>query len=62
VTSEPGEGLTRGDPALVERLIGNLIDNALRYNLDRDGWVGVWTGVGNGLPTVRVSNSGPHVT
>ena len=62
VTSELGEAITMGDPALVERLIGNLIDNALTYNVEHDGWVSVRTGVRNGLPTLRVSNSGPPVS
>jgi signal transduction histidine kinase len=58
VQPELGEAVTLGDPALVERLIANVVDNAVRYNLDRDGWVRVWTGVDDGLPTVRVTNSG----
>ncbi|WP_353649502.1 HAMP domain-containing sensor histidine kinase [Nakamurella sp. A5-74] len=46
-----------GEPTLLERLIQNLVDNALKYNVD-DGWVLVrvaWPG------TVIVSNSGPLV-
>jgi signal transduction histidine kinase len=62
VESELGEAVTLGDPALVERLIGNLVDNALRYNHERDGWLRVWTGVHDGLPTVRVSNSGGMIS
>ena len=62
VESDLGDAISTGDPDLVERLIGNLIDNALRYNLERDGWVGVWTGVRDGVPAVRVSNSGPLVS
>jgi signal transduction histidine kinase len=50
-----------GDEALVERLVGNLLDNALRYNLDREGWVSIETGVRGGSPAVRVRNSGPVV-
>ena len=26
--------ITEGDPALIERLIGNLVDNAVRHNID----------------------------
>ncbi len=62
VESELGRANTMGDPALVERLIGNVFDNALRYNLPRDGWVRAWTGVRGGVPTVRVENSGPLVS
>jgi signal transduction histidine kinase len=61
VESELGSALTTGDCALIERLVGNLLDNALRYNLERDGWVTVWTGVIDGLPTLRITNSGPVV-
>ncbi len=62
VESDLGSAISIGDPALVERLIANLIDNALRYNLPHAGWVSVWTGVRSGLPTVRVRNSGPRVS
>jgi signal transduction histidine kinase len=62
VESDLGTAPTTGDPALVERLVGNLIDNALRYNLEQDGWVSVWTGISDGRPTLRVSNSGPWVS
>ncbi|HEY2161191.1 MAG TPA: ATP-binding protein [Solirubrobacteraceae bacterium] len=62
VDSELGEAFTTGDPALVERLLGNLLENALRYNVERDGWVKVWTGVRDGQPTLGVANSGPAVS
>jgi signal transduction histidine kinase len=62
VESELGPALTTGDCALVERLVGNLLENALRYNLARDGWVTVWTGVSDGRPTLRISNSGSVVS
>lgn len=62
VESDLGSALTAGDPALVERLVSNLIDNALRYNLEQDGWVSVWTGTSGGRPALRVSNSGPLVS
>jgi signal transduction histidine kinase len=62
VESELGEAFTTGDPALVERLLGNLLENALRYNVERDGWVRVWTGVRDGQPTLAVANSGPVVS
>jgi signal transduction histidine kinase len=62
VESDLESALTTGDPALLERLVGNLIDNALRYNLEQDGWVSVWTGMSDGRPTLRVGNSGPVVS
>ncbi|MEU4325711.1 sensor histidine kinase [Nonomuraea dietziae] len=49
-----------GDPRLVERLVANLVDNAGRHNLP-GGWIRVWTGLHDGRPTVRVTNSGPVV-
>ncbi|WP_344842596.1 ATP-binding protein [Nonomuraea dietziae] len=49
-----------GDPRLVERLVANLVDNAGRHNVP-GGWIRVWTGLHDGRPTVRVTNSGPVV-
>jgi hypothetical protein len=46
-----------GDRALLRRMIGNLVDNATRYNI-RDGWIKVATGLDDGDAFVRVSNSG----
>ena len=49
-----------GDPALVQRLVANLIDNAVRYNRP-DGWVEVETSTAPRGATLRVANSGPAV-
>jgi signal transduction histidine kinase len=49
-----------GDPRLVQSLITNLVDNALRYN-EPGGWVSVETSVTGGRPVLRVRNSGPVV-
>ena len=49
-----------GDPALVQRLIANLLDNAIRYNRP-DGWVEVETSTAAGATTLRIVNSGPVV-
>jgi signal transduction histidine kinase len=51
---------TTGDHAMVERLVANLVENAVRYN-EPDGWVTAWTGSRDGDPTLEVSNSGPVV-
>lgn len=52
----------RGDPVLLERLIHNLVDNALRYNIGSGGWVDVTTGKNvQGQAFVRVENAGPPV-
>jgi signal transduction histidine kinase len=55
--SELGEAPATGDPALIERLTANLIDNALEYN-ESHGWVRTWTGVLDGQPTLEVTNTG----
>ena len=49
-----------GDPELAERLVMNLIDNAVRYNI-LAGRVEVLTGQHTGEATIRVSNTGPSV-
>ncbi len=51
---------TIGDARLVERLMANLIDNALRYNV-ADGRVSVATLTADGRATLTVANSGPVV-
>jgi signal transduction histidine kinase len=52
---------TSGDSTLVERLAANLLDNAVRHNTSRGGWVRIRTGVDAGRPTLCVSNSGPTI-
>jgi signal transduction histidine kinase len=49
-----------GDPVLVERLITNLIDNAVRHN-DQGGWIQVATGTRNGMAFIDVANGGPLI-
>jgi signal transduction histidine kinase len=49
-----------GDPALLERVAGNLLENAVRHNLD-GGWVQACTTTGPAGSTLWVSNSGPVV-
>ena len=61
VRSVLGEARTAGDPALVERLAANLVDNAVHHN-QPGGWVSVWTGVDGGCPTLRVANAGPVIS
>lgn len=55
---EPAE--ISGDPALVERLVANLIDNAIRYN-HPDGRLGVRTETGTDGATLTVTNTGPRI-
>jgi K+-sensing histidine kinase KdpD len=49
---------TSGDLALVERLIANLVDNAVRYN-EPGGRIELRTETRSGHPLVSVTNTGP---
>ncbi len=49
-----------GDPLLVERLVVNLLDNAIRHN-SNDGQVKVVTGVEDGSAVLSVTNTGPPI-
>ena len=49
-----------GDPLLVERLVANLLTNAIRHNV-ADGRVEVRTGVKDGQAVLSVANTGPLI-
>ena len=49
-----------GDAGLLERLAGNLVENAVRHNVD-GGWVRIDTGIVQGRARLEVSSSGPVV-
>jgi signal transduction histidine kinase len=49
-----------GDPALLERMIANLVENAVRHN-QPDGWLDVATGISDGRAFVRVANGGRDI-
>ena len=51
---------TLGDEGLAERLVTNLVDNAIRYNV-AGGRLDVATGMRQGRPFVAVTNTGPRV-
>jgi signal transduction histidine kinase len=51
---------TAGDQRLLERLIGNLIDNAMRHNIP-GGHVGITTGTRDRRAFVSIENTGPTV-
>jgi len=55
---EPAEAA--GDPGLTERLVANLVDNAIRYNA-ADGQVEIGTGTRAGRPYLEVTNTGPVI-
>ncbi|MFH8409393.1 sensor histidine kinase [Streptomyces sp. NPDC018019] len=60
IGSDLAPAAVMGDPPLVERLIINLVDNAVRHNVP-DGRVRVWTGLRGERPTLCVRNTGPEV-
>ena len=49
--------LTVGDPALLERIVGNLVENAVRHNVD-GGWLEICTDVAGTYAILRVASSG----
>ena len=51
---------TSGDPALLDRMVSNLIDNAVRHNV-AGGEITLASGVSDGAAFLRISNSGPIV-
>lgn len=60
VDADLAPAVTAADPRLVERLIANLVGNAVRHNVP-GGWVRVATGTEAGRPVLRVVNSGPVI-
>lgn len=62
VTVTAGEAPTTGNPVLLERIVANLLDNAVRYNVPSGGWVRASTGTDpDGTVVLRVANTGPVV-
>ncbi|GAB3280732.1 HAMP domain-containing sensor histidine kinase [Parasphingorhabdus pacifica] len=49
-----------GDPALLERVAGNLLENAVRHNVE-SGWVEVTTSSGPQWTSLVVRSSGPEI-
>lgn len=60
VTAEVRPARVTGDPALIERLVANLVDNAMSYNVP-DGRVEVATGMEGERSFLSVTNTGPPV-
>ena len=54
-------GRTVGDPVLLEHLVSNLVDNAVKHNVEEHGEVWVRTGVLDGFAAVQVENTGAVV-
>jgi signal transduction histidine kinase len=55
-----GTAGTSGDPTLIERLIGNLLDNAIGYNAP-GGSVEIRTASVGPRAVLSIANTGPHV-
>ncbi|HEY2305848.1 MAG TPA: ATP-binding protein [Streptosporangiaceae bacterium] len=51
---------TCGNRLLLERMVGNLVDNAVRHNI-RGGWVSIHTGTGERRAWFEIANSGPVI-
>jgi signal transduction histidine kinase len=50
-----------GDPILLERLVQNLLDNAIRYNLPEHGEVTITTDTSDRNVRLTIANTGPPV-
>ena len=61
IRADLGPAPVTGDPVLLERLVQNLIDNAIRYNLPDDGVIAISTGVTGNHASLAVGNTGPLV-
>jgi signal transduction histidine kinase len=49
-----------GNRLLLERMVGNLVDNAVRHNI-HGGWVSISTGTGQQRAWFEIANSGPVI-
>ncbi|MCX5561141.1 cell wall metabolism sensor histidine kinase WalK [Streptomyces sp. NBC_00038] len=63
VVAELAPAPVLGDPQLIERLVVNLADNAVRHNHPEgeESWIRLWTGMDGGRPVLRIANSGPVI-
>src|SRR4030095_110641 len=52
--------LVEGEPALLERMVATLVENAVRHNRP-DGWLEVTTGISDGRVFVNVANGGGEI-
>lgn len=52
---------TAGDPDLVERLVVNLVSNAIRHNVPEGGRIELATGIALGRAVLSVANTGPSI-
>ncbi|WP_433051231.1 sensor histidine kinase [Dactylosporangium sp. CS-033363] len=61
LTAVADEAPTTGNAVLLERLVHNLVENGVRYNVPAGGWVRVESGTRHDGVFVTVSNTGPVV-
>jgi signal transduction histidine kinase len=61
VEIETSPARTLGDPRLLERLIGNLVENAVRHNVT-GGWLRVTCGAADGRVWLHVANGGQVIS
>jgi signal transduction histidine kinase len=52
--------MAQGDRVLLERMIANLVENAVRHNVP-DGWLNVRTVQRDDIALFEIANTGPHV-
>jgi signal transduction histidine kinase len=50
-----------GDQALLERLVGNLVENAIVHNRGEERWIRIATLELDGVPVLRIANGGEPV-
>jgi signal transduction histidine kinase len=60
VEADLGPAETTGDQQLIERMVWNLVDNAVRHNVP-GGWIRITTVRYPGGAELRIANSGPVV-
>jgi signal transduction histidine kinase len=57
IETEVEEAVTVGDPRLLERLVGNLVETGIRHNV-QNGWLRITTGQTNEKVWLHVANGG----
>jgi signal transduction histidine kinase len=60
LVTQLGPAPVEGDPALLERMVANLVENAVRHN-QPPGWLEVATGISDGRVFVQVANGGRDI-
>jgi signal transduction histidine kinase len=60
VDTELDPAQTTGDPQLLQRMIANLVDNAVRHN-EPGGWIRLRTGTSDAAVYLQIANSGPFI-